>query len=200
MFVKDSLRRLGRHNMLPRITGHQWMLLVIATPRNVARRQTSTSISHRSHILNVGMDVLVPKFHVLKIRISARVEAFDYETEHYFKNQAEQFQAEHRARDDHMSCEQTVHIPGLQEHILVTDGDPNCMLDSFTFWIATLFLLSWPYRLWVEKTAQMHLGELKKVVSIHDLQESKQELASGLLPNATCGPAQPSAPPIIYYV
>ena len=125
-----------------------------------------------------AVDVLVPKFHILQVRISGSVEAFDYETDCHLRDMAKQFQAKHEGRDTHMSYEQTVHLPGLQENILVTNGDPNCMVDLVTYWVATLLFMSWPYRIWLEtKCAKVH-WELKKVVSSHDdLKEGKQEPA-----------------------
>ena len=153
-------------------------LIIICIPIGNSRTEIQT---HREKVVtHQGSELYVYDYHtdvssfsldgidikgITRIQLSKKIECGDSETQRDFNTKFINFKERHRNRDTHMDASIAYDIPGFVERIAVTsDGKIPYWMDSTWFFVATLFLMTWPYRWYFTyKTKKNHYNIEKRI-------------------------------------
>eukprot|EP00742_Colponemidia_sp_Colp-10_P016514 GILJ01018939.1.p2 GENE.GILJ01018939.1~~GILJ01018939.1.p2 ORF type:complete len:103 (-),score=5.12 GILJ01018939.1:102-410(-) len=83
-----------------------------------------------------------------------------------YRNAKTEAYTENEHRDDHCTVTENFSVHGYVENILVSEEDVNpCLMSTTTYWIFSLLLLSWPYRVWLHLHTSEFVFHLEKKIS-----------------------------------
>ena len=89
-------------------------------------------------------------YRIIKLKIEKSYEPFDEATTAHLEQQASMYKSQHYWRDTHMDYSESFDIDDYVSKTLIIDGKPPSGLGLGWFVLASLFLCTWPYRIWVE--------------------------------------------------
>ena len=103
---------------------------------------------------------------VTKMKMKLSITFGDFETKSAFYNQYSKFQDKHRNKDMHVDFTQLFQLPGFRNR-LCTFADPNSKpwwIGIHVYMIASIFMLTWPYRFFFNRAAGRIEYNVNKVV------------------------------------
>jgi len=103
---------------------------------------------------------------LVKLEVVKSYEFGNYESARRFEEHRSDYISSNRYRDDHMDDYPVFEIPGHKQKVLVSNKGVHkpCCMDVGIFWMFSLILLSWPYRMWFEFLTERKKISLRKVV------------------------------------
>ena len=137
---------------------------------SIEQRSFSSSTSSILQSSPPEVRVYVPRTRILKVKLNKSVKAHDIDTEIHLENEKRTFKAAHRRRDVHMDYTEKLIVPGYTPRTMIVGGPKPVYLEANTYWWATLLLVCWPYRMWVESLTSRVTWDLRKIVGLRDLQ------------------------------
>ncbi|XXQ32774.1 TMEM151 family [Plasmodiophora brassicae] len=113
-----------------------------------------------------SVDAALP-FDTVRLQLNERITFGDAWTENAFNDRVARFRSEHAGRDTHMDYTQRMYTPGFRRHFIMSYHEHvPWYMTPLACVAASVLLLSWPYRLFVQSQTVKVVVDLRKAVFV----------------------------------